>query len=174
VFESPCFVLDSRLQSGIAGPPKWDPCSRLGIYVGHSPSHAGSVALVLNPRTKHVSPQFHVVFDDTFSTVHYMEKCEVPPNWADLVKKSTEKVTDEDFDLARMLLFLNAEDRDIAMQKTNNNISGPLGGKDPSNVIPTGTLGGKDPSNVTPTKTLGGKDPCSSNAPIWTTTSTSK
>jgi hypothetical protein len=25
VFGSPCFVLDSRLQSGIAGPPKWEP-----------------------------------------------------------------------------------------------------------------------------------------------------
>ena len=62
VFGSPCFVLDSRLQSGIAGPPKWEPRSRLGIYVGHSPSHAGSVALVLNPRTGHVSPQYHVVF----------------------------------------------------------------------------------------------------------------
>ena len=73
IFGSPCFVLDSRLQSGIAGPLKWEPRSRLGIYVGHSPSHAGSVALVLNPRTGHVSPQFHVVFDDFFSTVSYMK-----------------------------------------------------------------------------------------------------
>jgi hypothetical protein len=93
---------------GIAGPPKWDPCSRLGIFVRHSPSHAGSVVLVFNPRIGHVSPQFHVVFDDTFSTIPYTEKHEVPPNWADLVKKSTEKVTDEDYDLARMWLFPNA------------------------------------------------------------------
>ncbi len=27
VFGSPCFVLDSRLQSGFAGPPKWEPRS---------------------------------------------------------------------------------------------------------------------------------------------------
>jgi hypothetical protein len=91
--------LDSRLQSGIAGPPKWEPRSRLGIYVGHSPSHAGSVALVLNPRTGHVSPQFHVVFDNLFTTVSYMKKSEVPPNWAELVEKSSEQVTDEDYDL---------------------------------------------------------------------------
>ncbi len=52
-----------------------------------------------------------------------MEKCEVPPNWADLVKKSTEKVTDEDYDLAKIRLFPNAEDGDIAMQETNNDIS---------------------------------------------------
>jgi hypothetical protein len=72
VFGSPCFVLDSRLRSGIAGPPKWEPRSRLGIYVGHSPSHAGLVALVLNPRMGHVSPQFHVIFDDLFTTVLYI------------------------------------------------------------------------------------------------------
>ena len=31
--------------------------------------HARSVALVLNPRTGHVSPQFHLKFDDFFETV---------------------------------------------------------------------------------------------------------
>ena len=66
-FGCPVYVLDARLQdAGGAGPPKWDPRSRLGIYLGHSPSHAGSVALVLNPRTGLVSPQFHVVIDDDF------------------------------------------------------------------------------------------------------------
>ncbi len=30
-FRSPCFVLDSRLQSGVGGAPKWEPRSRLGI-----------------------------------------------------------------------------------------------------------------------------------------------
>ncbi len=90
IFGSPCFVLDSRLQSRIAGSPKWEPRYRLEIYVGHSPSHAGLVALVLNPRTGHVSPQFHVVFDDLFTTVPYMKKSEVPPNWAELVEKSSE------------------------------------------------------------------------------------
>jgi hypothetical protein len=58
-FGSPCFVLDSHLQSGIGGAPKWEPRSHLGIYVGHSPSHTGSVALVLNPQTGHVSLQYH-------------------------------------------------------------------------------------------------------------------
>jgi hypothetical protein len=31
--------------------------------------HAGNVALVYNPETTHLSPQFHVAFDDTFSSV---------------------------------------------------------------------------------------------------------
>jgi hypothetical protein len=64
----PVYVLDSRAQSaGGPGPPKWEPCSRIGVYLGHSPFHAGSVALVFNPHTGRVSPQYHVVFDDTFS-----------------------------------------------------------------------------------------------------------
>jgi hypothetical protein len=120
IFGSPCFVLDSRLQSGIAGPPKWEPRSRLGIYVGHSPSHAGLVALFLNPRTGHISPQFHVVFDDLFTTVPYMKKSELPPNWAELVEKSSERVTDEDYDLAKTWFFPDADSGDIAMQEINN------------------------------------------------------
>ena len=71
------YVLDSYIQ-GNSQPPKWDPRSWLGIYVGHSPCHAGSVTLVLNSSTLHVSPQFYVVFDDTFSTVPYMQNSEVP------------------------------------------------------------------------------------------------
>ncbi|KAL7463024.1 hypothetical protein ACHAXS_005996 [Conticribra weissflogii] len=54
------------------GAPKWEPRARLGIYVGRSPNHAGSVALVLNPKTGLVSPQYHVVFDDDFTTVPHL------------------------------------------------------------------------------------------------------
>ena len=107
-FGSPCFVLDSRLQSGVAGAPKWDPRSRLGIYVGHSPSHAGNVALVLNPNTGHVSPQYHVVFDDGFTTVPFMNKNQVPPNWAELVQSSRELVTEEQVQLANTWLHQDA------------------------------------------------------------------
>ncbi len=118
-FGSPCFVLDSHLQPGIGGAPKWEPRSRLGIYVGHSPSHAGSVALVLNPRTGHVSPQYHVVFDDQFTMVPFMEKNKVPPNWAQLVENSTEKVTEEHYELAKTWLFPDPEPGDVSMPEQN-------------------------------------------------------
>ena len=67
-FGCPTYILDNTLQSG-QGSLKWKQRSRLGVYLGPSPSHARSVALVLNPCTGHVSPQFHVKFNDFFETV---------------------------------------------------------------------------------------------------------
>ena len=80
-----CFVyiLDARLQSVVGGgPPKWDPRACIEIYLGHSPSHSGSVALVMNPKTGIVSPQFHLLFDDNFETVPHLRAGTVPENWA--------------------------------------------------------------------------------------------
>ena len=104
VFGCPVYVLDSRLQSGAIGPPKCEPCLRIGVYLGHSPIHAGSVALVLNPKTGHVSPQFHIVFYDTFSTVSHMREETIPPTWEHMCKNATELATDEAFDLAEIWL----------------------------------------------------------------------
>eukprot|EP00956_Cyclotella_meneghiniana_P008197 scaffold10910_cov44-Cyclotella_meneghiniana.AAC.1 len=48
----PVYVLDARAQNEEAmGPPKWEPRSRIGVYLGHSPFHAGSVALVRCPHS---------------------------------------------------------------------------------------------------------------------------
>jgi hypothetical protein len=101
-FGCPSFVLDSRLQSGAIGPPKWDPRARVGIYLGHSPFHAGSVSLVLNPQTGHVSPQYHVTFDDSFVTIPNMRDGIVPPTWEQMYENSTELATEEAFDLAKI------------------------------------------------------------------------
>ena len=67
-FGCPTYVLDNALQSG-QGVPKWKQRARLGIYLSPSPNHARTVALVLNPCTGHVSPQFHIKFDDFFESV---------------------------------------------------------------------------------------------------------
>ena len=67
-FGCPTYVLNNALQSG-QGMPKWKHRSRLKVYLGPSPSHTRSVALMLNPRMGHASPQFHVKFDDFFKTV---------------------------------------------------------------------------------------------------------
>jgi hypothetical protein len=68
VFGCPVFVLDKRLQDG-DNLQKWKARSWLGIYIGHSLQHVGNVPVIYNPITTHISPQFHVVFDDSFTTV---------------------------------------------------------------------------------------------------------
>jgi hypothetical protein len=67
-FGCPVYVLSSAKQgSGIQ--QKWSERSRVGIYLGRSPQHAQSVALVLNLSTGLVSPQFHVTFDPSFQSI---------------------------------------------------------------------------------------------------------
>ena len=61
--------------------------------------HAGSVALVLNPKTGHVSPQYHVVFNNNFTTVQHMRDGTLPPSWQDMCQRSSESATNEAFDL---------------------------------------------------------------------------
>jgi hypothetical protein len=89
-FGCPCYVLDHRLQSGSSIKiPKWEPRSRMGIYVGRSPLHASNVGLILNPPAGHVSTQFHVIYDHDFTTVNYLCTGTVPPHWSDLVRASS-------------------------------------------------------------------------------------
>jgi hypothetical protein len=61
----------------------------MGIYVGRLPSHASNVSLILNQHTGHVLPQFHVVYDDDFTTVPYLRTATVPPHWAESVRASS-------------------------------------------------------------------------------------
>ena len=55
----PIFVLAEEYQKRVG----------VRVYLGYSPVHVGNVALVLNLLTGHVGPQYHVVFDDEFTTV---------------------------------------------------------------------------------------------------------
>ena len=100
-FGCPAYVLDAKLQGGVSKIPRWDPRSRIGVYLGHSPYHAGSVALVLNLTTGHVSPQYHIVFDDNFSTVENLRLPTVPTNWTELNIHQREEATDESFQLSK-------------------------------------------------------------------------
>ena len=55
-FGCPVYILHDKLQTVGSELPKWQPWSRLGIYLGQSPCYVGNVALVLNPLTLHISP----------------------------------------------------------------------------------------------------------------------
>ena len=61
-------MLRSQLQEG-KSLPKFEPRSRVGKFLGHSSQHYDNVALVLNPKTDHISPQYHILFDDKFETI---------------------------------------------------------------------------------------------------------
>jgi hypothetical protein len=73
VWGAPAYILHPKLQDG-GKIPKWDPRSRQGLHLGWSPLHASTVPLILNLTTGNISPQFHVVFDDWFTTVSTEDK----------------------------------------------------------------------------------------------------
>lgn len=82
-FGCPVYPLDEKLQ---ANKPfgKWDDRSKIGIYLGQSPIHNHSVALVLNIKTGHVSPQFHISFDPSFHTVSQQPDLDI--RWMDATR----------------------------------------------------------------------------------------
>jgi hypothetical protein len=69
VWGCPAYVLDPKLQDG-KKIPKWQPKSRRGMFVGASKLHTNSVGLILNLTTHNISPQFHVVYDNYFTSVN--------------------------------------------------------------------------------------------------------
>jgi hypothetical protein len=69
VWGCPVFVLEPKLRKSGVKIPKWNPRSRQGVNVGFSRLHSSLIALVLNTTTKTITTQFHVVFDDAFTTV---------------------------------------------------------------------------------------------------------
>ena len=68
VWGCPTYVLDKAISDG-KKLPRWKPRSQRMVMMGHSPKHASTVPVVLNTDTGTITPQFHVVFDDWFTTV---------------------------------------------------------------------------------------------------------
>eukprot|EP00957_Ditylum_brightwellii_P033617 2549015-Ditylum_brightwellii.AAC.1 len=69
--------------------PKWSPQKQCGQFLGWSKSHASSVALARNLNTGSITPQFHTVMDDWFTTIARMgtdEDFTPPDGWKDLFK----------------------------------------------------------------------------------------
>ena len=68
VWGGPVYVLDKTLSDG-KKLPRWMPRSHRKVFMGLSPKHSSTVPLVLNPGTGAITPQYHVVFDDKFTTI---------------------------------------------------------------------------------------------------------
>ena len=65
----PVFVLDPKLQN-YQNIPKWHWRSILGQLLGFSEQHSSLIANVHKLKTGHISPQYHVFFDNFFETVY--------------------------------------------------------------------------------------------------------
>ncbi len=98
VFGCPVYVLDASLQDG-RKIPKWNPCARLGLFLGFSDLHSSLVPLVLNVVTGHISQQFQVIFDDKFETVNSLPIDQPLENqWAQIIALGRECFMDVDYD----------------------------------------------------------------------------
>lgn len=91
VWGCPTFVLEPKLQKGGIKIPKWAPRSRQGIFVGFSKLHSSLIGLILNRTTGSITAQFHLVFDDSFSTVHSDEDT-VPDTWNHLITRPSARL----------------------------------------------------------------------------------
>ena len=75
----PVYVLNPTLQVGYKI-PRWEPRSKRGVFCELGTVHSSDVPQVLNLTTGSITTQFHVVFDDLFTTVHSVEREEEPPS----------------------------------------------------------------------------------------------
>lgn len=74
VFCCPTYVLAKRLHDGDIY-SKWKARSWHGVYIGTSNCHASHIPLIYNYATMHVTPQYHMVYDEGFtSTTHMTEE----------------------------------------------------------------------------------------------------
>jgi hypothetical protein len=81
---SPVYVLDPKLQQG-KKLPRWQPRSRRGMFLGLIQEHSSEVPQVLNFSTGWITTQYHVVFDDLFTTVPSIYREHEPPShWDEL------------------------------------------------------------------------------------------
>ena len=95
------------MQNGIKL-PRWEPRSRRALFVGMSPNHSSNVPLVLNLKTGSISPQFHVVFDDFFSTVMSLPEEDNPPaDWETIFDESRFQAYFDEHDLSSLVYRKN-------------------------------------------------------------------
>ena len=79
----------------------------MGQFLEFSRVHSSTVALVKNLHTRHVSPQYHVVFDDKFQTVFNDGKTEEQHDTIceTLFEGCRECYVEEEFDESGILVY---------------------------------------------------------------------
>jgi hypothetical protein len=89
VFACPSYLLVPSMREG-KRVPKFETRSRRGVFMGLSAKHASTVPLIMNLSTLTITPQFHVVFDDWFTSVNSTRPDEPISDlvWNDLFENS--------------------------------------------------------------------------------------
>ena len=98
VFGSPAYVLDPKLHNAGGFIPKFSPRSRRGVFLGISAKHSSTIPLILNLDTLAITSQYHVVFDDEFTTVTGEEISNVDEKWLRIFNTDRYKYEFEDDD----------------------------------------------------------------------------
>jgi hypothetical protein len=75
--------------------------------------------------TGHVSPQYHVVFDDDFTRVPYLEAGSIPSHWSDLLQSFSELASKQVWNLAQAWLGSTGLDN-TDLQFTDNPVIDPF------------------------------------------------
>lgn len=114
-------------QNGRGG--KWKERARIGVYLGLLPKHARSVALVLNPSTGLVSPQWHVKYDDMFMT---SKEHKHTSHWKSLT--GLEKIVHDIPRAAYVEQGLNGSDENIIQKFAKNLANGTFSNSDMPNM----------------------------------------
>ena len=115
-------MLDPTLQDGKKF-PKWKPRLRTGKFLGFSNRHLSTIGLICNLTTDYISSQYHVVFDESFTTVSSQPSSPtlVMDQWDELFHFARDNfLADHDAASDGPVLLLQ---KNGLMMKTNLNVS---------------------------------------------------
>ena len=116
VWGCPVYMLDKHLSNGKL--PHWKPHSKHLLFMNHSPMHASTMLLILNPNSGALSSAFHIVFDYCFAVIPLLDSYAFPWElWDKLFSKSHYQYVFEDDNEAYLVDLGDAYDvDDLAMQ----------------------------------------------------------
>lgn len=127
VWGCPVYVLDKSISDG-KKLPRWKPRSVRCVNMGLSSKHASTVPLVLNIDSGYITPQFHVVFDDWFSTIATAVE-HLPdfnsPAWSTLFGESSYQYPFDDDDAIDQTI-LDAETHDPTPQLRSDSVANAM------------------------------------------------
>ena len=112
------------------------------MFVGFSPTHSSVVSLVLNVQTGKISPQYHVAFDNTFTTVNSLPSNKpLDTQWSQIFKLDREFYLDLEYNQDGQLKtshFPNLDSAWLDMMSPNTTGVRSPGGAPDVNAAPGG------------------------------------